>query len=222
MKDSRRYILQVGAEAGGLCGLAVADVLFGSEESAKREELIGRTEGVIRNVWCVSRSLNVHLEECVRKKLQLNARKYPVGRVKGSQEKYTAYSDETGVTKTNQSILSEEEDDHLDYDDQRVTRTVQPLEDFASRLPLLSNDIQEFAAERQWTKDDTPRNLVMALMGEVGELCEILQFKGESHIVTREEVEKLSQEVADVIIYTTRLVRICNIMEDVCTALSDR
>ena len=32
----------------------------------------------------------------------------------------------------------------------------------------------KFAAERDWNKYHTPRNLLLALVGEVGELSEIL------------------------------------------------
>lgn len=34
-------------------------------------------------------------------------------------------------------------------------------------------------AEREWEQFHTPRNLALALTGEVGELCEIFQWKGE-------------------------------------------
>ena len=36
-----------------------------------------------------------------------------------------------------------------------------------------------FARERDWEQFHTPRNLAMALVGEVGELCECFQWKGE-------------------------------------------
>ena len=40
--------------------------------------------------------------------------------------------------------------------------------------------IGEFTlAEREWDQFHTPRNLALALTGEVGELCEIFQWKGE-------------------------------------------
>ena len=33
--------------------------------------------------------------------------------------------------------------------------------------------------ERNWTQFHTPRNLVLALVGEVGELAELFQWRGE-------------------------------------------
>ena len=39
--------------------------------------------------------------------------------------------------------------------------------------------LREFASERDWEKFHTPKNLVMALSGEVGELNEIFQWVSE-------------------------------------------
>lgn len=43
----------------------------------------------------------------------------------------------------------------------------------ASRL---ASKLANFAAERDWQKFDSPKNLVMALSGEIGELTEIFQW----------------------------------------------
>jgi dCTP diphosphatase len=39
--------------------------------------------------------------------------------------------------------------------------------------------LRAFVKERDWQQFHTPRNLVMALVGEVGEVAEIFQWKGE-------------------------------------------
>lgn len=39
--------------------------------------------------------------------------------------------------------------------------------------------LRQFVKQRDWDKYHTPRNLVMALVGEVGEIAEIFQWKGE-------------------------------------------
>lgn len=36
----------------------------------------------------------------------------------------------------------------------------------------------QFVVERNWQQFQTPRNLLLALVGEVGELAEIFQWKG--------------------------------------------
>ena len=49
------------------------------------------------------------------------------------------------------------------------------LEDVRQRM-------QEFASARDWDQFHTPRNLALALVGEVGELCEIFQWRGDSKV----------------------------------------
>jgi dCTP diphosphatase len=38
---------------------------------------------------------------------------------------------------------------------------------------------ERWVIERNWTQFHTPRNLVLALVGEVGELAELFQWRGE-------------------------------------------
>jgi hypothetical protein len=40
--------------------------------------------------------------------------------------------------------------------------------------------LEGFAVARDWAQFHTPRNLVMALTGEVGELAELFQWKGDA------------------------------------------
>ena len=105
--------------------------------------------------------------------------------------------------------------------------TVQPFEDFVEQMPTLAAQIDVFATERQWTQYHTPRNLVMALLGEVGELSEILQFRGDPDgscepaffDIPINTLDKLSQEIADVTIYMLRLVAVCDVVEPLYTTL---
>ena len=83
---------------------------------------------------------------------------------------------------------------------------------FASRLPVLCATVGEFAEERAWNRYHTPRNLVLALIGEMGELAELWQFRGDNDNEdswTREQHDKLGQEIADVTIYLIRLATVC-------------
>lgn len=50
----------------------------------------------------------------------------------------------------------------------------------APDLEDLRQQLASFAAEREWDQFHTPRNLALAMVGEVGELCEIFQWKGEA------------------------------------------
>lgn len=75
--------------------------------------------------------------------------------------------------------------------------------------------IAEFTAEREWEPFHTPKNLVMALTGEVGELSELFQWltAEESFAVVRESAgrTRVEEEVADVFIYLLRLAAVLDI-----------
>ncbi|KAF3631437.1 dCTP pyrophosphatase 1 [Capsicum baccatum] len=79
----------------------------------------------------------------------------------------------------------------------------------------LQKKMADFAKERDWDQFHTPRNLLLALVGEVGELSEIFQWKGEvpRGLPDWEEKEKqhLGEELSDVLLYLVRLSDICGI-----------
>ena len=70
-----------------------------------------------------------------------------------------------------------------------------------------------FARARDWDQFHTPRNVLIALCGEVGELCECFQWVGDAGagvgLPTWEEKKKVAvgEECADVLLY---LVRLCD------------
>ena len=80
----------------------------------------------------------------------------------------------------------------------------------SSELEDLLNKIQAFSDERDWSQFHTPKNLILAVSAEVGELAEVVQWKSDleavDYLKTPEGKSKLSDEVADVAIY---LLRIC-------------
>lgn len=73
----------------------------------------------------------------------------------------------------------------------------------------------KFAAERDWNKYHTPRNLLLALVGEVGELSEIFQWRGEVEPGLTDwsdrEKEHLGEELSDVLVYLIRLADRCHV-----------
>jgi len=73
--------------------------------------------------------------------------------------------------------------------------------------------IRNFANERLWNRFHTPRNIALALIGEVGELAEIFQWTfDEGEIDLSEEVlDKAGQEIADVSIYLIRLADVSHV-----------
>ncbi len=67
----------------------------------------------------------------------------------------------------------------------------------------LTERLVEFRDARHWRKYHTPRNLLISLVAEIGELCEVLQWKDDSEIL--ENIDNLrnplEDELADVAIY---------------------
>ena len=98
--------------------------------------------------------------------------------------------------------------------------------EFESTLTLekLRKQQAEFAKERDWDQFHTPRNLLLALVGEVGELSEIFQWKGEVKPGLPDWKEKdkihLGEELSDVLVYLIRLSDKCGI--DLATAVQDK
>ncbi|KAL8484525.1 hypothetical protein ACS0TY_026998 [Phlomoides rotata] len=82
-------------------------------------------------------------------------------------------------------------------------------------LEDLKETMAAFAKERDWDQFHTPRNLLLAMVGEVGELSEIFQWKGEVKrgIPDWKEEEKvhLGEELSDVLLYLVRLSDVCGI-----------
>lgn len=78
----------------------------------------------------------------------------------------------------------------------------QALEELATRL-------ETFVEERDWAQFHSPKNLSMALAGEVGELIEHFQWLTEeqSRELSAEAREAVREEIADVQIYLLLLAR---------------
>lgn len=81
-------------------------------------------------------------------------------------------------------------------------------------IPTLQGLIGDFAARRDWQQFHTPRNLVLALVGEVGELAAEYQWLHD-HVVAQglsaEKREAISLEIADIAIYLFRLADILGV-----------
>jgi dCTP diphosphatase len=65
--------------------------------------------------------------------------------------------------------------------------------------------LHDFTDERDWAQFHTPRNLVLALVGEVGELAELVQWRTDEEVLafarTDDGREALADELADVFTY---------------------
>lgn len=80
------------------------------------------------------------------------------------------------------------------------TETILDLESIRARL-------REFADARDWHQFHSPKNLVMALVGEIGELVEEFQWltEDESRNLSAQSLVDVGEELADVQIFLIML-----------------
>jgi dCTP diphosphatase len=152
---------------------------------------------VLAGIILAAETCQMEIYDCIFKKMKLNEKKYPVELVKGKSGKYTSYSDHTGITKTEgQSTLEVQVDG-------AGTQTVKDI----------TNLISGFATDRLWSRFHTPRSLVLAIMGELGELAELFQWRGDDADGmdgwSQDDLDHVGQEFADVAIYLLRLADVC-------------
>jgi dCTP diphosphatase len=83
----------------------------------------------------------------------------------------------------------------------------------------IREQVRAFVAERDWEQFHSPRNLLLALVGEVGELAELIQWKSDQEVLgllnSPEGREAFEQELADIAIYVTRLADVAEVDLDV-------
>ncbi|TDQ04443.1 nucleotide pyrophosphohydrolase [Labedaea rhizosphaerae] len=76
-------------------------------------------------------------------------------------------------------------------------------------LAELTERLREFAAARDWQPYHTPKNLVMALTAEVGELTELFQWltpeESANVMADGKRAAAVRDELADVLLYLVQL-----------------
>ena len=93
-------------------------------------------------------------------------------------------------------------------------------------LETLRKDQREFVEERGWAQFHTSRSLALALMGEVGEVAELLQWRSDDECRaglpdwSAQEKVRLGEELADVLSYVMRLSDVAEI--DLPAAFADK
>jgi dCTP diphosphatase len=80
----------------------------------------------------------------------------------------------------------------------------------SSNFDAIDELINRFSLDRDWDQFHTPKNLLLALVSEVGELSEVFLWKSdkevEDYLSSNQGREKISEEIADVAVY---LIRLC-------------
>jgi len=214
---------------------------FWETPSSQKNEVSNHMGRVFLALLSVATVCGIDLRTSILKKIELNGKKYPVELCKGKSGKYTNYSKHTGITKTEgQSTIDTPTNssfsDSAESNDDCATNSQDGVDD-TNTIDGISRVIRKFANERLWNRYHTPRNITLALLGEVGELAELFQWKGDIEAGdglnkiepnlclvgwTEEEIDKVSQEIADVSIYLVRLADVCNVqLDEVATRLLD-
>ncbi|MCF5710182.1 nucleotide pyrophosphohydrolase [Pseudomonas syringae] len=79
----------------------------------------------------------------------------------------------------------------------------------------LASSLHRFADDRDWKQFHSPKNLILALTGEVGELCEIFQWMSEADSTGAakcpETAQAVKDELADVLMYLVRLASVLGV-----------
>ena len=73
-------------------------------------------------------------------------------------------------------------------------------------LDSIRAEAAEFARERDWEQFHSPRNLLLAVVSEVGELAEVVRWSGDNEpAITEANRQDWEDELADVFILLVRL-----------------
>ncbi len=82
-------------------------------------------------------------------------------------------------------------------------------------MNAITQKLEKFATERNWEQFHSPKNLIMALVSEVGELSEIFQWLSEEDSkienLSKNNLNRSKEEIADVFLYLIRLADKLNI-----------
>lgn len=93
-----------------------------------------------------------------------------------------------------------------------------------SEIDDLTGAVRAFADAREWARFHTPRNLILALAGEVGELASEIQWIPDEdidHALSRPAKNAaVRHEIADVAIYVLRLADVLGI--NLAEAVTDK
>ena len=91
-------------------------------------------------------------------------------------------------------------------------------------IQALTDAIRDFSKERDWEQFHDPKSLILALVGEVGELAELFQWVSAEDALARftepERNRRAAEEISDVLIYLLRLADVLGI--DVANAAVEK
>jgi NTP pyrophosphatase (non-canonical NTP hydrolase) len=84
----------------------------------------------------------------------------------------------------------------------------------------LTEQVRKFSDERDWNQFHSVKNLILALVGEVGELAAEVQWLTSQEIEERIGDKEIAAEIADIALYLIRLSDVLRI--DLSEAISQK
>ena len=82
-------------------------------------------------------------------------------------------------------------------------------------IAQLTRLVREFSTERDWQQFHDPKSVILALVGEVGELAELFQWVPAAAAVERfaepDRKERAAQEMADILVYLVCLADVLGV-----------
>ena len=82
-------------------------------------------------------------------------------------------------------------------------------------LTGIRDRMRAFTRERDWDQFHDPKSLALALVGEVGELAELLQWLPADRVAELARQDQLNgrlgEELSDVLVYLVRLADVCGV-----------
>src|SRR5262245_43868886 len=149
---------------------------------------------------------------CGKRRDRLEHRGYPLGRLR------------RGLVKVRRGTFPSPGGTDFDHPARRRSQRARGVIGSAPRwgrtvavvtLDELAARLREFAAAREWEQFHTPKNLAMALAGEVGELVAELQWltpeEAAQVMADPEAAARIRSELADVTIYLVRLADLLDV-----------
>jgi NTP pyrophosphatase (non-canonical NTP hydrolase) len=84
-----------------------------------------------------------------------------------------------------------------------------------SDLTELRDGMRRFTEERDWARFHDPKSLALALVGEVGELAELLQWlpadEAQARLTAEPLATRVAEELSDVLLYLVRLADVVDV-----------
>ena len=95
----------------------------------------------------------------------------------------------------------------------------EPMTDNSTTIQQLKDSVEKFKLDRDWGQYHTPQDLAVSISIEAAELLEVFQW-GIKEEVDPEKIEKIKEELADVLIYSLSLANTLEL--DVGTIVKDK